>query len=135
MEKDMNLGETDYSQDGTKEKEITFSEYSKLAMSTKIYSDKFAVTYPMLSLQEELGEASQILSKAYRDKDGVLDDSDLQRLYKEIGDILWQLNALATDLGFSLNNIANSNIEKLKQRKNTNTLSGSGESVNDRLNS
>lgn len=49
-------------------------------------------------------------------------------LKKEISDCLWYLAALATDLGLSLDDIAQTNIAKLKDRQARGKLGGSGDS-------
>ena len=48
-------------------------------------------------------------------------------LKDELGDVLWYLAALATELACPLSEIAESNIEKLEKRKEKNTLHGSGD--------
>ena len=50
----------------------------------------------------------------------------------ECGDILWGVANVAYHLGASLSDVAESNIKKLSERKNTNTIIGSGETVADR---
>jgi NTP pyrophosphatase (non-canonical NTP hydrolase) len=54
----------------------------------------------------------------------VLDKEDLK---KELGDILWYLSAVATDLGIDLDDVATTNYEKLKSRQERNVLQGSGD--------
>jgi len=46
---------------------------------------------------------------------------------KEIGDVLWYIAADARDLGFTLEEIAKMNIEKLESRQKRNVISGSGD--------
>ena len=47
---------------------------------------------------------------------------------KELGDILYYLTATAHDLGYSLEDIIEGNVEKLKARKVAGTIKGSGDS-------
>lgn len=46
---------------------------------------------------------------------------------KEIGDVLWYAANLASELGYDLNSIANSNVDKLNDRKARGVLGGSGD--------
>ena len=45
---------------------------------------------------------------------------------KELGDILWYVSALASDIGLKLDDVAIDNIAKLKDRKKRNKISGNG---------
>jgi NTP pyrophosphatase (non-canonical NTP hydrolase) len=48
-------------------------------------------------------------------------------LKKEIGDTFWYIAAICSELGFEMNDVAESNIKKLKDRQNRNVLKGSGD--------
>lgn len=48
-------------------------------------------------------------------------------LFDEMGDVLWYLSAIATDLGFQLYDIAERNIQKLKDRAERGVLKGDGD--------
>ena len=45
----------------------------------------------------------------------------------ELGDVLWYIANLATDLGLSLDNLAAKNLAKLHDRQNRNVLQGDGD--------
>ena len=51
----------------------------------------------------------------------------LKDVVKELGDVLWYLSTLASDLDVSLEDIAQTNVEKLTSRKERNKLQGSGD--------
>ena len=51
----------------------------------------------------------------------------LEELKKELGDVLWYVAQLATELGLSLRDIAGANIEKLRSRMDRGKLGGSGD--------
>ena len=102
---------------------MEFIEYQKLAKKTAIYPKEFKVFYPALGLSGEVGELNNKIKKIIRDKK----DIDKKDAVKELGDILWYVSALSSDLGLSLEYIANENIKKLKQRKKQNTIHGSGD--------
>jgi NTP pyrophosphatase (non-canonical NTP hydrolase) len=45
----------------------------------------------------------------------------------ELGDCLWYISALATDLGIGLDGVVVENIRKLQKRKEKGTIHGSGD--------
>lgn len=61
------------------------------------------------------------------DGDGVMSEERRDLLKGELGDVLWYLSVLASDLDLSLQDIAESNINKLQERKNKGTLKGDGD--------
>ena len=52
---------------------------------------------------------------------------DKDALLKELGDPLWYITSLADDLGFTLQDVVNANVEKLTSRKERGVLKGSGD--------
>lgn len=101
---------------------MQLNEYQKLAMSFRLPSAN--QIYSITGLTGEVGEFNSLIAKSVRDHKGLL---DVLAIKKEIGDILWFVAAIAADYGFSLNDIAMSNIEKLNSRKERNTIQGSGD--------
>jgi NTP pyrophosphatase (non-canonical NTP hydrolase) len=99
---------------------VTFDEYSAKAYEFAIYDDTY---YPVLALAEEVGEVSKLFAKELRD--GVTVDPDI--LTKELGDILWQLNAIAMDNAIALNDVAEINLYKLRDRAARNVIQGNGD--------
>ena len=69
--------------------------------------------YVALALCGEAGEAAEKVKKAYRETDGIPDQTALA---KELGDVLYYLVKEAHLLGFTLEDIARMNIVKLKDR-------------------
>ena len=106
---------------------MNFGEYQAEAEKTAIYPEDVRIIYPSLGLAGEAGEVCNKVKKAYRDKYGLFSDSDIAELSKEIGDILWYIAALASDLELDLNTIAKENLEKLRDRQERNVLGGSGD--------
>lgn len=107
---------------------MDFAEYSSKADSTAIYPNRgnnFA--YPALGLAGEAGEVCEKFKKVIRDKGGVIDDKTRDDLTKELGDVLWYINAVCYELNISLDDVACRNIEKLFSRKERNVLQGSGD--------
>lgn len=52
--------------------------------------------------------------------------ADRMMMLKELGDVLWYVSALATDYGFTLENVATGNVEKLKTRYPEGFVKGGG---------
>jgi NTP pyrophosphatase (non-canonical NTP hydrolase) len=104
---------------------ITFDEYQDFTETTRIYQHK--ITYPALGLAGESGEVAEKVKKMLRDDEGVLTQERRAALAKEIGDVLWYCAALSADLGLSLGEIAQINVDKLTARKLNNTISGDGD--------
>lgn len=83
--------------------------------------------YVSLGLLGEAGEFAEKIKKAWRSNDGDL-DKHKEALAKELGDVLWYLSNAATELGLSLEDIAKTNITKLRDRQQRNVLiNGSGD--------
>ena len=66
------------------------------------------------------------------DHDVQIDDQYLTEemrssLVLEAGDCLWYLANFCNDIGFSLSEVAELNLEKLRRRKEKGTLTGSGD--------
>jgi NTP pyrophosphatase (non-canonical NTP hydrolase) len=81
----------------------------------------------VLGLADESGEVLAKFKKILRDKKGVLSDEDKKEIVKELGDILWYVNAVAHLLDSSLEEVARKNNEKLLSRQQRNVLGGSGD--------
>ena len=111
------------------ESHMTFEEYQKLSRKTATYydaGDNFI--YPTLGLAGEAGEVAEKIKKVLRDNNGVVDESRREEIAKELGDVLWYVAQVASELGLSLDKIANQNIEKLYSRLERGKLSGNGDS-------
>ncbi len=107
--------------------ENTFDEYQSIAVSTKFYGKGRPINFPALKMNGEAGEVAEKVGKVERDKDNVYSDEDKVELMKELGDVLWYVTALATDLGYNLKDVANMNVEKILYRRAHNKVSGSGD--------
>lgn len=92
-------------------------------------------SYMILNLVGEVGEFASKVAKAIRKNEiGIFenqldlnqdwDDSDLR---KEAGDILWQLSGLCTVMGWTLEEVAQQNLDKLASRQRRNVIDGSGD--------
>lgn len=107
---------------------MTFIEYQEKAWKTAKYPSMYNnIVYPTLGLAGEAGELANKVKKIQRDNSGILSLKKREDLIDELGDVLWYIAALATELGASLNDIAILNIVKLSKRKENNTISGEGD--------
>lgn len=102
---------------------LDFELYQEYASRTAIYPRTHAVTYPILGLVGEAGEFANKWKKVIRDGR----DVDVDDLKAELGDILWYVAALATDLEVNLQSVAFDNLMKLMGRQERGTLGGSGD--------
>lgn len=126
---------------------MQLNEYQKQAMQTCMDSSaNFA--YMFLNLVGELGEFASKVAKAIR-KEKIHIGSDMfpsdllitrgssgneyreleDELKKEAGDIIWQLAGLCSEMGWTLEEVAEMNLAKLQARKENGTIDGSGDGV------
>lgn len=118
---------------------MTLNEYQERAMTTCMAeSENFA--YMMLNLTGELGEFASKVAKLIRkgkmkvDDNLLLIDRKLQKdgtindeLMKEAGDMLWQLSGLCNVMGWTLEDVAQQNLDKLADRQQRHVIDGSGD--------
>lgn len=123
---------------------MRLNEYQKKAMTTCMGTcDNFS--YMMLNLMGEVGEFAGKVAKMIRKGQVEIDTMDektsemfpmvslnnwtyLQgELMKEAGDILWQLAGLCNVMGWSLEDVAQANLDKLASRKERGVIDGNGD--------
>lgn len=107
---------------------LTFDDYQALADDTAVYPGKGTLTglmYTGLGLGEA-GEVQGKIKKLYRDG-GYYDINKREQIRDELGDLLWYVATTATELGYSLERIAQGNLDKLASRKERGVLQGSGD--------
>lgn len=96
---------------------MNFEEYQKLSRKTALYPNAGSnFVYPTLGLAGEAGEVAEKIKKVIRDKNSVVSEETKIEIAKELGDVLWYVTQIATELGLSLDSIADSNIKKLYSR-------------------
>lgn len=107
---------------------MDFNTYQQKARETAIYPNMGSeFTYPALGLVGEAGEIANKLKKVIRDNDGVLTDKVRESVGDEIGDCLWYIAQLATEMGYDLDTLAQNNVNKLASRKERGVIAGSGD--------
>lgn len=125
-------------------------EYQVSAQGTAIYPGKgtpLGLIYCALKLAGEAGEVSEKIGKAIRDEHMAslgswfgsqlegrgaaeirsLNPERREALIKELGDVLWYVAGATTELGTSLSEVAQGNLDKLAGRAARGTLQGSGD--------
>jgi len=96
---------------------MNFDEYQDAASVTALYPKRLNnLEYPTLGLAGEAGEVANVVKKIQRDFGGEITDETRAKLKDELGDVLWYVSACADELGLSLKEIAEFNVEKLAKR-------------------
>jgi NTP pyrophosphatase (non-canonical NTP hydrolase) len=109
---------------------MELNDYQERAKETIVYPQRTlannsmatgyetGVLYNALNLASEAGEVAGVIAKAIRKDVEVPAD----KVIGEMGDTLWSLSVLAYELGFTLEEVAQHNIDKLQARKAEGTL-------------
>ena len=106
----------------------SFAEYQRQSRKTwsLIHTDH-PIVYPTLGLTNEAGELAGKVKKIFRDKGGHISDQDRQELKKELGDVLWYLTQICTELDLTLEEVAEANLVKLFSRMERGAIKGDGD--------
>lgn len=120
---------------------MNIDDYQRKAGETAIYPGRggtLGAIYNALALGEA-GEIQGKVSKLIRDNNIIqhdgsteyqiygLSNEEREPIKKELGDLLWHMSMLAHDLGFSMSEIAQANLDKLEDRRKRGVLGGSGD--------
>lgn len=106
---------------------MDFEDYQTQASKTAIYPDADAIIYPALGLTSEAGEVAGKVKKVLRDKNGMFTPDDRAEIAKEVGDTLWYIASLCTDLGIGMETVAQQNLDELNSRMARGVIGGSGD--------
>jgi NTP pyrophosphatase (non-canonical NTP hydrolase) len=107
---------------------MDFNDYQNKSRKTAGYpAIGHSVIYPTLGLVNEAGEVAGKIKKVFRDKDGQISAETREALKAELGDVLWYIAQVATELDLSLNEIAEYNIAKLYDRLERGKIQGDGD--------
>ena len=106
--------------------------YQRQAMTTRMRScENFS--YMLLNLVGEVGEFASKVAKQIRKEEASINGNELwtptetESLMLEAGDILWQLAGLCDVFGWSLEQVAQANLDKLASRKERGVIDGNGD--------
>jgi len=107
---------------------MNFNEYQLKSRKTAKYpAIGHPVIYPALGLVNEAGEVAGKIKKVFRDKGGEISEETRSALKAELGDVLWYLSQVCTELDLSMGEVAEYNIEKLYSRLERGTIRGDGD--------
>jgi NTP pyrophosphatase (non-canonical NTP hydrolase) len=107
---------------------MDLNAYQQGARQTARYPDVGSnPIYPTLGLCGEAGEVADKVKKVLRDHGGVFSPEQREALKLELGDVLWYVAQLASELGFELEEIGAANLDKLASRSARNVIAGSGD--------
>lgn len=108
---------------------MEFDVYQTLADLTAQYPEKKqlgGITYSVLGLAGEAGEVAGKVKKILRG-DKVYSEAVRDALVDELGDVLWYVAAVATNLDINLEDVADRNLRKLQSRQARGVIKGSGD--------
>ncbi len=111
---------------------MDFNDYQAFVKTMKRYPEKYAVVYPALGLAGEAGEIAEKVKKWIRDDHprvgpNFMTEERRDAILKELGDPLWYIASLADDLGYTLQQVVDANVDKLTSRKERGVIHGSGD--------
>jgi NTP pyrophosphatase (non-canonical NTP hydrolase) len=107
---------------------VDLNTYQTRSRETACYPDAGAnPIYPTLGLCGEAGEVADKVKKVMRDAGGQFSPERIEALKLELGDVLWYVAQLATELGLDLEEVASANLQKLASRAARNVIRGSGD--------
>lgn len=109
---------------------MLINDYQEAAIKTIVYKPIGKVPlYPALGLAGEAGEVANKVKKYIRE-DGIASEftkKAREDVVKELGDVLWYLAVLSNECGYTLEEVAQLNINKLLSRKERGVLHGDGD--------
>lgn len=107
---------------------MNFKEYQEKSRETAAYKNVGNnYVYPCLGLAGETGEVCEKIKKLQRDHDDVLTDDYKQAVCSELGDCLWYMSQICSELNIDLEDVAANNLTKLASRKQRNVIKGNGD--------
>ena len=107
---------------------MDFNDYQTKSRKTAGYpAIGHPVIYPVLGLVNEAGEVAGKIKKVFRDKDGEINAETRDALKAELGDVLWYIAQVCTELEISLDDAAEANLAKLLDRQSRGKIRGDGD--------
>ncbi len=108
--------------------EVNFDWYQRESAQTwEVIDTNHAIVYPTLGLTNEAGELAGKVKKIFRDKQGHISEADRAALKSELGDVLWYLTQICTQLDLSLAEVAEANVVKVLSRQRRGKIGGDGD--------
>ena len=107
---------------------MDFNEYQEKTKATAVYPTLGGgVVFPTLGMVGEAGEVAEKIKKLFRDGNGMANEEQKSEIAKELGDVLWYMSQVASELGISLGEVALKNIEKIESRHARGQVHGAGD--------
>ena len=103
------------------------SQKQKIEQTLKICRSLLRLSYGVMGLGNEGGECLGKMKKLIRDHGGIMSDEFRNQMIHEIGDTLWYVADVCTCLGVSMGEVAQANLDKLRDRKERGVLQGDGD--------
>lgn len=105
-----------------------FDDYQRESRKTwNLIRMDHALVYPTMGLVNEAGEVAGKVKKIFRDRQGEISEADREALKQELGDVLWYLAQICTELDLSLQQVAETNLVKLFSRLERGQIRGDGD--------
>ena len=111
---------------------MTMNEYQEKAESTAVYPSRSEnLCYPAMKLAGEAGEYCDKVGKRWRNTGSMssqgMELREKEEFVKELGDVLWYISASAAELGFTLEQVAQLNLQKLADRHKRGVIKSEGD--------
>jgi NTP pyrophosphatase (non-canonical NTP hydrolase) len=108
--------------------DLGFKAYQEWARTTAIYPNVGKnLNYVTLGLCSESGEIAGKIKKLHRDANGIITPEFTKSVSKELGDTIWYIASLCSELGLDMSTVAMENMEKLNSRLLRGVLGGNGD--------
>jgi len=87
---------------------MNFNDYQTKSRRTAGYpAIGHPIIYPTLGLVNEAGEVAGKIKKVFRDKEGQISEETREAIKAELGDVLWYIAQIATELIYRLLTLPN----------------------------
>jgi NTP pyrophosphatase (non-canonical NTP hydrolase) len=108
---------------------MDFAEYQEKSKRTDLKGNVTdgRLGYYALGLADETGEVASKVKKLFRDYEGKMSEEYKREIVKELGDVMWYVAQISTYLGVTMDDVAQTNIDKLASRLERNALHGKGD--------
>ena len=100
-------------------------KYPTRADAIQASMQMLSLMYCAGKLNGEAGEVAEIVFKAFRG--GELTEENRQKLFKELGDVMWYVSRIAELCDYKLSSVMTGNIEKLLDRQERGVIHGYGD--------
>ena len=105
---------------------MDFREYQRISRQTATYPAG-SLEYVFLGLCSEAGEAAGKRKKIIRDANNVMNEEAKEAIAQELGDCLWYVAQICTEIGLDMQDVAEGNLQKLLSRQERGVIQGSGD--------